>query len=82
MMPQFCARCEAVVPLVDGEPGGFCAVCGLPQLRVSESVLDLAEAQGSESAGAVPAMQDQATGGAAVAPGALDWTMMERQRRL
>lgn len=69
-MPQHCARCEAVVPLVDGEPGAFCAQCGLPQLRVSESVLEAAEGQSDVAA--------PSAGIATISPGTLDWAVMLR----
>ena len=71
---QQCARCEAVVPRVDGEPGSFCAVCGLPQLRMSESVLDAVEADATATA-------VETEGGAAAAPvlpGRMDWPVMLR----
>lgn len=36
-MPELCPRCEATLPLIDGSRAAFCAVCGLPQLRVPEA---------------------------------------------
>lgn len=38
-MTEHCARCGAALPIVDGDTAAFCAVCGLPQLRVSSEAV-------------------------------------------
>ncbi|GAA3747728.1 hypothetical protein GCM10022270_02030 [Terriglobus aquaticus] len=62
-----------MIPQVDGEPGAFCAVCGLPQLRVSESVLDAVEVRASQ-----PAAGARDGGAATALAGAMDWPLMLR----
>lgn len=67
------------MPRVDGDPGAFCAVCGLPQLRVSESVLDAVAAR-DEAAARLAAGPGAGGEGlvSAVLPGAVDWRVMLR----
>ena len=65
-MPEHCPRCEATLPLIDGSRAAFCAICGLPQLRVPE------EAQ--EPAPVLPA----AGPGSLVLTGAVEWTLAFR----
>ncbi|WP_419804436.1 hypothetical protein [Terriglobus sp.] len=67
-----------MLPLVEGEPASFCAQCGLPQLRVSESVLEAAETLRLESAEEDGAPAVQPGGVTDTLPGALDWPVMLR----
>lgn len=65
-MPEHCPRCEAALPQIDGSSAAFCAVCGLPQLRVSEDALQQANATPS------PAQ------GSSLQAGAVEWTLAFR----
>ena len=77
-MPQYCARCEAVLPLVEGEPASFCAVCGLPQLRVSEALLDAAEPRTRDGEAAASQDSDHPDTPAHTLPAGLDWPVLLR----
>ena len=65
-MLELCPRCEAVLPQIDGNPAAFCAVCGLPQLRVPEEPVEPVPAQ---IAGNDPV---------AVHAGTVEWTLALR----
>ena len=59
---------------MDGDPPSFCPQCGLPQLRVSEAVLDAAEAPGSGEGEAAAGLPVAAAG----LGGGLDWPVLLR----
>lgn len=74
-MQLACARCGAVLPPMEGEPANFCWQCGLPQLRVSEPVLEAAEARGRNAgkAGVTAGTGDHTP---PFGPADLDWHAM------
>ena len=77
-MVEVCPRCDAALARVEGEEPAFCWNCGLPQLRVSESVLDAAEARDAAAADAGGGTEVAESGTVSVEAGSLDWVPMLR----